>query len=507
MSQRKKEKIVFIIKDGWGYRKEKKLNAIYRAKTPNTDYFEKKYPTAIIKASGEDVGLLRGYQGNSEVGHLTIGSGRIIKQSLIKINKSIENKTFFKKKPLLKAIKNCKDNKTKLHIIGLLQEEGVHAHIDHLYALLDFCKKENFKDVYLHVITDGRDSPVNKGEFYLKKLQKKIKEIGFGEIVTISGRYYAMDRDKRWERTKKAYNAIFKGQSGEKFENVLDKIKDCYKRKETDEFIKPTVKKGYKGILRKDSAIFFNFRIDRPRQLTKALTENNFKEWKKDFVDIFFVAMTNYYSSMKGEYLFKEEKLKNLLGDIFSDNSLSQLRVSETEKYAHVTFFFNGQKETPGKKEDRVMIPSMKVSTYDLAPKMKAEKISKTVIQKIKEEKYDFILVNLVNADMVGHSGNEKAIIKAVEEVDKRTGEIVKEAILRKYSVFVFADHGNAEDQRIKWKTSHTVNPVKLTIISEKIKKIKKRGALKDIAPTTLAIMKIKKPKEMTGESLIEKLQ
>ncbi len=503
--KKSKEKIIFIIKDGWGYRKEKRLNAIASAKTPNTDFFEKEYPSAIIKASGEEVGLPKGYQGNSEVGHLTIGSGRIIKQNLVKINDSIKKGDFFKKKELKEAIRNCKKNNTKLHIIGLLQEEGVHSHIKHLYALLDFCKQEKFKDVYLHVITDGRDSPIHKGKFYLKNLDEKMKKIGIGEIVTISGRYYAMDRDKRWDRTKKAYNAIVEGKTNKKFSNIFSKIRECYDKGETDEFIIPSAKKDYKGISNKDSVIFFNFRIDRPRQLTKAIIEKEFEGWKRKYIDVFFVAMTDYYFPMSGKSIFKEEELKNLLGEIFSKKGLSQLRISETEKYAHVTFFFNGQKEKAFKNEDRILIPSLKVKTYDLAPKMKAKKITEKTVEKIKENKYNFILVNLVNADMVGHSGKKKPIIEAVEEVDACVGKIVREALSKNYCTFIFSDHGNAEDQSLKWRTSHTVWPVKINIVSENLKnrKLKKGKGLKDIAPTALDVIKIKKPKEMEGESIL----
>ncbi len=498
-----KNKVILIIRDGWGYRKEKKDNAIFSAETPNTNYLEKNYPTTIIKAAGEAVGLPRGYQGNSEVGHITIGSGRVIRQNLIVINEAIKSDTFFKNESFLKAIRNCKKKKSQLHIAGLLQKEGVHAHINHLYALLDLCKKERFKDVLIHVITDGRDSPVDKSKEYIRELEKKIKGTGFGEIVSISGRYYAMDRDNRWERTKKAYNAIVEGKSKENFDNPLDQIKRCHKKGETDEFIIPQVKKGYNGLSDGDSFIFYNFRSDRPRQLTRAVTEKGFNQWDRKQKDVFFVPMTDYYKGIKNS-AFKERKVKNILGEVVSQNKVKQLRISETEKYAHVTFFFNNQKEKPFSLEDRVLIPSLKVATYDLNPEMKAKAIATRVVKELKSEKYGFIVVNFVNADMVGHSGNKKAIERAVEEVDRESYKIVKEALLKDYCIFLFADHGNAEDQRPERNTSHTTSPVKLTFISsEKTKKLK-RGELKDIAPTVLEVMGIKKPKEMEGNSLLK---
>ena len=501
----KKEKVILIIRDGWGYRKDKRLNAIAGAKTPVDDCLRKEYPSNLIQASQEAVGLLRGFQGNSEVGHLTIGSGRIINQSLTRINKSIKDGSFYKKKEILKAISNCKKNNSTLHLIGLLQEEGVHSHINHLFAILDLCYKKNFKDVFIHAITDGRDSPPKKGIIYLKKTLKKIENIGFGEIVTISGRYYAMDRDKRWQRTKRAYNAIVEGRAKNKFDNSLEELKKCYKNRETDEFIIPRIKSDYKGIKDNDSVIFYNLRTDRPRQLTQAIVEKNFKEWKRKIKKVFFVAMTDYYKPMNAEVIFKEIEIKNTLGEVLSLNKRKQLRISETEKYAHVTFFLNAQKETSFENEDRIIIPSPKVSTYDKKPEMSAKLIVQRLKKEIEKNKYDFIVVNFVNADMVGHSGKRKEIIKAVETVDWAVGETVDCGIKNNYNIMVLADHGNAEDQRKEWKTSHTINPVPLILVSDKKIKLKNNKGLKDIAPTVLDLMKIKKPKIMTGSSLIKK--
>ncbi len=488
-------KVIFIIRDGWGHREDTRFNAIFEANTPNDDYLRENYPWTLLHASGESVGLPQGYQGNSEVGHLTIGSGRVIEQNLKRINSSIERGSFFKKEEFLQAIENCKRNESKMHIAGLMQKEGVHAHMDHLYALLELCKRENFKDVFLHVITDGRDAPVNKGVEYLEELQEKLNRIGVGEIVTISGRYYAMDRDKRWDRTKKAYDAAIKGVAESSFTDPLEKLRESYNKGETDEFITPSIKGGYKGGKDEDSFIFYNYRTDRPRQLTQEITENT---------KLFFVAMTGYYDSMKAKVAFPEEEHNDLLGEVLSDNGIKQLRVSETEKYAHVTFFFNGQKEKELKGERRLMINSPGVSTYDEKPEMSVKEVSDKTIEEIKEGESDFIVVNLVNCDMVGHTGNTEAIIKAVEAVDREVGRIVSTGTSNGYSLFVFADHGNAEDQREEWRTSHTVNSVPFIFVSDTQKKIKKGGGLKDIAPTTLSLLGIEIPQYMTGKVLLK---
>lgn len=503
----KKEKVILVIRDGWGYRKSKRLNAIARAKTPYDDDLRKNYPWIIIKASGEAVGLPKNYQGNSEVGHLTIGSGRIIDQSLVRINKSIKNGSFFKKEALIRAIENCCRKNSKLHLIGLLQKEGVHSHMDHLFALLDFCRKKSFKSVFIHVITDGRDAPVRKGKSYLKELVEKMNSLGLGEVVTVCGRYYAMDRDKRWTRTKKAYQAIVQGKSRERFNNPLKKLNECYLKGETDEFILPTVRESYRGMKDGDSVIFYNLRTDRPRQLTQAIIDKNFKGWKRKPPEVFFVAMTDYYQSMRAEVIFKERKIKNILGEVLSKKNLKQFRISETEKYPHVTFFFNAQQEKPFKGEERSMIPSPGVATYDKKPEMSIDGIVVEAEKAINKKRYQFMVINLVNADMVGHTGNEKAIIRAVEAVDRATGRLVRAGLKNNYSLFIFADHGNAEDQTKEWRTSHTVNPVPLIFVSGKRKfSLEKNKELKDIAPTVLSLMGIKKPKEMDGRPIYSKL-
>jgi 2,3-bisphosphoglycerate-independent phosphoglycerate mutase len=469
----------------------------------------KQYPNVLLKASGEAVGLPKGYQGNSEVGHMTIGSGRIIDESLTRINKAIKNGSFFRIPELIGAIKNCRRNKSKLHIMGLLQTEGVHAHIDHLFALLDLCRKQKFRDVLIHVFTDGRDAPVHDSLKNAKALNNKIKKTGIGTIATISGRYYAMDRDKRWSRTKKAYDCIVNGKSGIEFDDAIKTIKQSHRQGITDEFIVPRKRKGYKGVKSKDSIIFFNFRTDRPRQLTKAIVEKRFEGWKRKPLNAYFTAMTQYYEPMNAKVAFKELKIRNILGEIISRNRLKQLRISETEKYAHVTFFFNCQTEKPFAGEDRILIHSPKVATYDLKPEMSAYEVTRRLVQEIKKKKYDFIVVNLVNCDMVGHTGVTSAIKKAIKAVDDCVGKIVDAGLKKDYNLLVFGDHGNAEDQTAKWGTSHTTNPVPFILVSNdetlKKAKLKKNKGLQDIAPTVLGLMGVKKAKEMKGESLIIK--
>lgn len=502
-------KVILVIRDGWGYRADSKDNAILESKTPVTDKLMKEYPNTLLDANGLAVGLPKDYQGNSEVGHMTIGSGRIIFQSLARIEASIEDKTFFENEAFLGAINNAKTNNTTLHLIGLFQTEGVHSHLNHLLALLDLCKKHGLRNVKIHAITDGRDAPITESLKNVKIVEDKLKQIGFGEIVTVSGRFYAMDRDNRWERTREAYNCLVLGESKTEFSNPLEAIKESHSKNITDEFIVPMQKKGYGGINDNDSIIFFNFRTDRTRQLTKAIVEDKFEGWERKPLKVYYTAMTQFYTPMKAHVAFKDISLDNLLGKVIADANKTQLRISETEKYAHVTFFFNGQIETPNKNEDRLLVPSPKVATYDLKPEMSVYEVTEKLIEEIKKEKYDFIVINLVNCDMVGHTGVISAIHKAIEAVDECTGKIIDVALLNEYTSIIFADHGNAEDQTIKWGTSHTLNPVPVIVVSpeEKYKKakLKKGKGLKDIAPTVLDILEIKKPIEMTGESIIEK--
>jgi len=485
--------VVILIRDGWGYRKDKKLNAIAQGNAKHTKQLMKRYPNIRIHASGEAVGLPKGFQGNSEVGHLTIGSGRIPVQPMVRIDRSINSGRFFRNKAFLSAIKNCKKHGSRLHLMGLLQTEGVHSKKNHLYALLKLCKKKSVKPL-LHIFTDGRDAPPKIASKKISELTKKWK--GFAEIASISGRYYAMDRDKRWNRTKKAYQAIVLGKA-----KKIVKLPALYKAGETDEFLIPRIKPGYSGVKRNDSMIFFNFRTDRTRQLTQAIVEKKFKGFKRTMLKVFFVAMTDYYKPMNAQVAFKHEKFKNILGAVLSKHKIKQLRISETEKYAHVTFFFNAENEKPFKLEDRILIKSPRVPTYDLKPEMSAYKITNRVLKEM--AKYDVVVMNIVNGDMVGHTGDFKACKTAVKVVDECVFKIVNKVLELDGTLLCFADHGNVEDQTPLWRTSHTNNPVPFMVVSNNKLRLRKSGGLSDIAPTVLKLLRIKKPREMTGRSLI----
>ncbi len=498
-----KNPVILIIRDGWGYNPKREFNYIKQAKTPNEDRYLKTYSHTLLKASGEAVGLEKGYQGNSEVGHLTLGSGRIIFQSLPRINQSIKSGEFFKKKEFLDLIKHCREKKSKLHLMGLLQVEGVHSHLDHLLALLDLCAQNKFKDVLIHLITDGRDAPVNDSLKHLNRLQRKIKELNLGEIVSVSGRYYAMDRDNRWSRTKTAYKIIVQGE-GPSFKDIKTEIKACHLAGQSDEFIIPKKLESYQGAQSQDAFIFFNFRTDRTRQLSQAIVEKNFKGFSRPKKTFKMTAMTQYYDNMSAQVAFPSIDINNTLSDILAQANYRQLRISETEKYAHVTFFFNGQKEKANRGEDRILIPSPKVATYDLQPEMSVFKISDRLTKEIKKRYYDFIVVNLVNGDMVGHTAQVEAIKKAISAVDKAQGDIVKSALENGYTTLLLADHGNAEDKRPATITSHTTNPVPAILISpNKSLKLRKGGGLSDVAPTILELLGLEPSVEMTGQSLL----
>jgi len=503
-----KKPVILIIRDGWGYREEKENNLIAAAKTPFNDFLMEKYPLALLKADGEAVGLEPGYQGNSEVGHLTIGTGRIIYQPLNRIQNSIRNGSFFSIPEFLEIIEYCRKNSSTLHLLGLLQKEGVHSHLDHLFALLDLCKKKNFQNVVIHAITDGRDAPVQKGIDYLKELENKLSNLGFGIIATLAGRYYAMDRDCRWERTKLYYDSLVSG-IGTSIVDIPPSaaLNTCYQKGETDEFIKPLVFSGYSGVKDSDGIIFFNFRTDRTRQITKALVEKDFDAWARPRVNIHFVAMTQYYTPMNAAVAFVDQKLNNTLGEAISEAGYQQLRLSETEKYAHVTFFFNGQQESAYKGEERILISSPKVATYDLQPEMSAREIATTAVEKIKTKAYDFIVINLVNCDMVGHSGNPTAIKIAVETVDQATEKICTAGQKEGYDIIITADHGNAEEKIGQTQTSHTTNPVPLFYIpaSTPYGQLAARGGLCDVAPSILDLMSLHIPSEMTGKTLFHR--
>ncbi|MBZ2174173.1 2,3-bisphosphoglycerate-independent phosphoglycerate mutase [Schnuerera sp. xch1] len=506
-----KKPVMLIVLDGWGIGKDYDGNAIYLAHTPNFDRLMKEYPNTQLKASGLAVGLPEGQMGNSEVGHLNIGSGRIIYQELTKITKSIEDGNFFKKDEFLCAINNAKENNSKLHLMGLVSDGGVHSHNTHLYALLDLCAEEEFNDVYIHVFLDGRDVPPTVGKQHILELREKIDEIGAGKIATVSGRYYAMDRDKRWDRVKLAYEAMILGK-GNMNESPTDTVQKSYDDGVNDEFVIPTVitenGKPVTTIDNNDSIIFFNFRPDRARQITRAIVDENFTGFVRDKeVDTFFVTMTEYDKTIENVHVaFKTETPNNTLGEYVSDQGLNQLRIAETEKYAHVTFFFNGGREESFKNEDRILIPSPKVTTYDLKPEMSAIEVKNEMLSKLNQDKYDLIILNFANPDMVGHTGIIDATIKAVETVDDCLGEIIDVLLKKDGKALITADHGNAEmlidEKNGSPVTSHTINKVPLILIGEENVRLKE-GILADLAPTLLDMMGLEKPNEMTGESLI----
>ena len=453
-----------------------------------------------------------GQMGNSEVGHTNIGAGRIVYQDLTKITKSIEDGDFFSIPELTKAIENCKEHNSKLHIMGLVSDGGVHSHIRHLYGLLELARRKDFEDVYVHCFLDGRDTPPASGEGYITELEKKMEEKGVGKIASISGRYYAMDRDKRWERVKKAYNALVRGE-GIKATSAIAAIEESYRKEIFDEFVEPTVivnseDEPIATISENDSVIFYNFRKDRAREITRSLVDVDFKEFERTYFPLYYVCFTTYDATIENVNIaFKEEELKNTFGEVVSKNGLKQLRIAETEKYAHVTFFFNGGEERQYEGEDRILIPSPKVATYDMQPEMSAYEVTDNVVKVINEQKYDTIILNYANPDMVGHTGVLEAAIKAMEAIDECVGRVV-EAIENVGGVLLItADHGNLE-QMVDYTTgephtAHTTNPVPLILVGMDAKL--KEGKLADLAPTMLDIMGIKKPKEMTGKSLIVK--
>lgn len=509
-----KDKLTMLmILDGFGENKEEKANAVKLANTPNIDKLMKTCPTTDIHTSGLDVGLPEGQMGNSEVGHTNIGAGRIVYQELTRITKSIEDGDFFTNEEFIAAIENCKKYNSKLHIMGLLSNGGVHSHIRHLFGLLELAKRRDFEDVYVHCFMDGRDTAPSSGESFISELEEKMKEKGVGKIATITGRFYAMDRDKRWQRVEKAYNALVRGE-GEKATSAIGAVESSYQKEIFDEFIEPTVivngETPVATIGKHDSVIFFNYRPDRAREITRTLVDKEFNEFKveKD-LDLYYVCMTSYDETMPNVHIaFKKEELKNTFGEYISKHGLTQLRIAETEKYAHVTFFFNGgeEKQYPG--EDRILVPSPKVETYDLKPEMSAYEVTDKVVEAINSKKYDCIILNYANPDMVGHTGVLEAAIKAIETIDECVGRVVEAINNQDGVLLITADHGNAE-QMIDYKTgephtAHTTNPVPLILVGMENAKLRE-GRLADLAPTMLDIMNLEKPSEMTGESLIIK--
>lgn len=499
---------MLVIMDGYGLGEEKKYNAVLKGSTPNLDKLFKEYPMTRLKASGEAVGLPEGQMGNSEVGHLNIGAGRTVYQDLSRITKSIDDGSFYENPQLLRTIKNAKDNNKALHIMGLVSDGGVHSHNTHLYAILKLAKLHNLKKVYINAFLDGRDTPPRSASKYLKELEEKTKEI-CGEIVLISGRYYAMDRDNRWERIEEAYDAMTSG-IGRSANSVKDAITQAYDADENDEFVKPTIIKNI-PVSDGDSVIFFNFRPDRAREIVRSFVDAGFNGFqrKKTLTDLCFVCMTEYDTTMPNvSVAYPPETIQNTLGEYIAALGLSQLRIAETEKYAHVTFFFNGGVEVPNKNEDRILIPSPKVPTYDLKPDMSAYEVTDTVLENIDSQKYDLIILNYANDDMVGHTGIMDAAVKAVETVDTCVGKVVDKILQVGGQILITADHGNAEimaNDQGNPVTAHSTNPVPLIFVRKNPIGLKSGGALSDIAPTLLDMMGIKKPVEMTGNSLLDK--
>ncbi|RMD57806.1 2,3-bisphosphoglycerate-independent phosphoglycerate mutase [Candidatus Woesearchaeota archaeon] len=493
-------KVILIVLDGWGIARAGRGNAITRA---NPKYFEKLKKNNIytqLNASGKYVGLLKGYIGNSEVGHLHLGAGKLVKQDLVRIHESIDDGTFFRNPVLKKAMNVGKAH--ALHLIGLVSDAGVHSHIKHLYALLKMAKALRVKNTYVHAILDGRDTPPKSAKKYLEALEKK-----GARIATIQGRYYAMDRDERWRREKRAYDALVRGK-GPKYPTWQEALKKAYSRGETDEFVLPSIIDPSGRIKDGDSAILFNFRADRARQLTHSFTDKRFTKFKREPIKVHFVCMTNYDKTIKAPVAFKQQHLKNTLGEVISKAGKRQLRLAETEKWAHVTFFFNGLTDKKFPKEDRKLIPSPRISTYDKKPEMSAHEITQEAKKSISKDKYEFILINYANADMVGHTGKLRPTIKAVRVVDECLSDLVPFAKRRGYNIIITADHGNAERKRYpdgSISTAHTTNKVPCIIVSGQNIRMSfvKNPALYNIAPTVLKLMGLKAPKEMDKPALV----
>ena len=509
-----KKPVVLTIMDGFGINNDKKGNAIYTANTPCLDYIFNNCPTTQIGASGLDVGLPDGQMGNSEVGHTNIGAGRVVYQELTRITKSIEDGDFFSNTAFLEALRNCKANNSSLHLMGLLSDGGVHSHIEHLYGLLSLAKKDGFNKVYIHALLDGRDVPPSSAADYIDALNIKIKEIGCGKLATVMGRFYGMDRDNRWERVEKAYSALVYGE-GIHTDDPAEAIRKSYTQKDadgkyiTDEFVLPTVVDGTNRISDGDSVIFFNFRPDRAREITRTFVDDDFAGFERigGRKNVFYVCMTQYDAQMPNVSIaFKPQTLENTLGEVLAKNNMTQLRIAETEKYAHVTFFFNGGREVMFEGEDRILVASPKVATYDLKPEMSANEVCDKVCEAINSGKYDVVILNFANCDMVGHTGFFDAAVKAVETVDTCVGRVMDATLKMGGIMLLTADHGNADrmiDTDGSPFTAHTTNPVPFSVIGTDCK-LRLGGKLCDISPTILKLLSIDQPKEMDGESLIK---
>jgi 2,3-bisphosphoglycerate-independent phosphoglycerate mutase len=495
--------------DGWGLGKVYSSDAIQHAKTPFVSSLYSSYPNTTLTTCGEAVGLPEGQMGNSEVGHLNLGAGRVVYQELQRINVAIREGIFQKNEHLLNAVKYAKENKKALHLIGLVSDGGVHSHIKHLEAICDVCAQQGLTEVYIHAFTDGRDTDPKSGLNFIKQLQRSINN-SVGKIATVSGRYYAMDRDKRWERVKLAYDALVKGE-GNKATDAIAAVEQSYTKNITDEFILPTVivneaQQPLATIKDSDAVFCFNFRTDRCREITMALTQQEFPEQQMHPLKLYYVTMTEYDKTFKNVHIiFENDNLNNTLGEIIEQDRLKQIRIAETEKYPHVTFFFSGGREAPFDGESRILVQSPKVPTYDLKPEMSAYEVTEKLLPEIENETADFICLNYANADMVGHTGVWEAVIKAVETVDTCVEKVVTAALAHGYTIFVLADHGNADyevNEDGSPNTQHSLNPVPFFIIDKEWKGEIKPGKLGDIAPTILTFMGLSIPKEMTGNIL-----
>ncbi|MFY7964311.1 MAG: 2,3-bisphosphoglycerate-independent phosphoglycerate mutase [Chitinophagaceae bacterium] len=505
------KKVILIIMDGWGLGKSKTADAIQNANVPFVKSLYSKYPNSTLVTCGEAVGLPDGQMGNSEVGHLNLGAGRVVYQELQRINVAIRTGEFAQNQHLLAAVKYAKENSKPLHLLGLVSNGGVHSHINHLKAMIDVCKANDLKEVYVHAFTDGRDCDPKSGLVFLTDLQNHLNN-SVGEIATVTGRYYAMDRDKRWERVKLAYDAIING-VGEESDDILKSVEASYNAGVTDEFIKPIINKQIVNrqssiVNENDAVICFNFRTDRCREITEVLTQQNFPDFGMHKLNLHYTTMTEYDATFNNvNVMFENDNLNNTLGEVLAANGKKQIRMAETEKYPHVTFFFSGGREQEFEGETRMIVPSPKVATYDLQPEMSAYGLADTLVPEIEKGYADFICLNFANADMVGHTGVFSAVVKAVETVDTCVEKVVTAALKQDYDILVTADHGNADfmiNEDGSPNTQHSLNLVPLFLISSDYKGTLKAGKLGDIAPTILSLMGLNIPKEMTGNILIE---
>jgi len=507
-----KKPVALIILDGFALRDETKGNAVAHAKKPNFDRYWNQFPHATLRADGEFVGLPEGQMGNSEVGHMNIGAGRIVYQSLTRVNVAIREGEFDKNETFTNAMDHVKKNGTNLHLFGLLSDGGVHSHIEHMFALLKLAAKEGVKNVYVHGFLDGRDVGPQTAEKYIKATEEKMKEYGVGEFATISGRYYSMDRDNRWERVEKCYRSMVYGE-GPTYSNAMDCVEDNYKNGIYDEFVLPSVMTKEDGspvatIQDNDAVIFYNFRPDRAIQISNVFTNEDFRGFdrgEKQPKNLHFVCFTHFSETVKGYVAFKPTNLDNTLGEVLSQNNLKQLRIAETEKYPHVTFFMSGGREAEFPGEERILIASPKVATYDLKPEMSAPEVTEALLQEIEADKFDAIILNYANPDMVGHSGMLEPTVKAIETVDEGLGKVVDAIIAKGGYAIITADHGNSDEVTTlegKPMTAHTTNPVPVIVTKEGIT-LREDGKLADLAPTMLDLLNVEKPAEMTGDTLI----